>query len=262
MRARLSWCAAVAVCVGLVGAVGAQGSLARHPIVGSWKLNAAKSTVGFTLTIATAPDGAMTMGWSDQKYTFKVDSKEYQVPVDTTATWTQKGANRWETIYKVKGKVDNIDQIALSADGRTLTIDTDRVTTRTKEHVVYARTSGGPGLAGVWKATNIGGDMTLEYAVAGDKLSAHIEPTTERWSGPLDGKDYPATAIPGNPGNVTWAGHQEGPRTIKFLLKRDGKPIQFATLAVSADGKTLEVTQINGATETSQDRNRLIFERR
>ena len=260
---RMRSAAAAAVCTAvLVGGVAAQGSLAKHPIVGSWKLNAAKSTLGFTLTFATAPNGAMTMAWADQNYTFKADGKEYQVPVDTTATWTQKGANHWETVYKLKGKVDNIDQIALSADGRTLTIDTDRLSTKTKEHVVYARTSGGPGLAGVWKATQGAADSTLEYSVAGDKLSLLIEPSGERWSGPLDGKDYPGTTAPGDPGGLTWAGRQDGPRTIKFLVKRNGKPIHFATLTVSADGKTLEVGQINGATEASQDRNRLIFDRR
>jgi hypothetical protein len=254
---------AVAMCgVMLAGVVAAQGALTGHPIVGSWKLNAAKSTLGFTLTFAALPNGAMTMGWSDQKYSFKIDGKEYPLPVDTTATWTQKGANQWEAVYKVKGKVDNIDQISLSADGRTLSVHTDRVILKTKEDVVFERVSGGPGLAGTWRATRGAADSTVDYTATGNELSVRIEPSGERWRGPLDGKDYTATAGPGIPGGVTWAGRREGPRAIKFVLKRNGKPIQFATLTVSPDGKTLEVAQINGATEASTERNRLIFERR
>jgi hypothetical protein len=254
---------AVAICgVMLAGVVAAQGALTGHPIVGSWKLNAARSSVGFTITFAAAPGGAMTMAFSDQKYTFKIDGKEHQLPADTTATWTQKGSNTWEAVYKVKGKVDNIDQISLSADGTTLSLHTDRVILNTKEDVVFERVSGGPGLAGVWKATRVAGEMTVNYTAAGDKLNALIQPGPERWTGRLDGKDYPATEPPGVPGRVTWAGRQDGPRTLKFVVKRDGKPIQFATLAVSADGKTLELTQVNGPTEASPERNRLIFERR
>jgi hypothetical protein len=46
------------------------------------------------------------------------------------------------------------------------------------------------------------------------------------------------------------------------VLKIKGTPTQFATLSVSPDGKTLEIVQIIGATETAPDGNRLIYERR
>jgi hypothetical protein len=49
---------------------------------------------------------------------------------------------------------------------------------------------------------------------------------------------------------------------MKFVLKLKGTPLQFATLTVAPDGNTLGIVQINGATETAPDRNRLIFERR
>ena len=60
-------------------------------------------------------------------------------------------------------------------------------------------------------------DSTAEYSVANDRLSARIEPTGERWTGPLDGKDYPTASAPTS--GVTWAGQQAGPRAIKFVLK-------------------------------------------
>ena len=92
MRMRL---AAAAVCTAvLVGVVAAQGSLAKHPIVGVWKLNAAKSTVGIRLEFASAPDGTWSMTWAGQKYTFKMDGKDYPSPFDSTAAWTQKGAGQ------------------------------------------------------------------------------------------------------------------------------------------------------------------------
>jgi hypothetical protein len=254
---------AAAVCMaGLVGViVAAQGSLAKHPIVGKWKLNAAKSTVGVTLEFSGAPDATMTMAWAGQKYTFKMDGKDYPAPFDSSAAWTQKGAGQWDAVYKVRGKVDNTDHISLSADGKTLTVRTDRVASKTPEELVFQRVSGGPGLAGVWKSVRAAADATAEYAVNGDKLVAHIEPSGERWTGPLDGKDYPVAAGPSIPRGETWAGRQDGPRTIKFVLRLNGMPVQYATLTVLPDGKTLEIVQINGATESAPNRNRLIYER-
>lgn len=259
---RMRPAAAAAVCTAvLVGVVAAQSPLAKHPIVGRWKLKPAESTVGTVLTFTNGANGSMTMAVGSLKYTFKIDGKEYPVPADTTATWTQKGTNQWETVYKLQGKVDNTDRISLTPDGKTLAIYTDRVQPKAKEEMVLQRVSGGPGLAGVWRTTLAAFDQTVDYSVTGDKLSAHVEPGNERWTGPLDGKDYPIAPTPGLPASITWAGRQDGPRAIKFVIKDKGTPIQFATLTVLPDGKTLEIIQINGATEASPERNRLIFER-
>jgi hypothetical protein len=133
MRSRSSCVAVAAVCAGFVASLGAQGSLATHPIIGQWKLNPARSTVGVALDFSAAPDGTMTMAWAGQKYTFKMDGSEYPAPFDSSAAWTQKGAMQWEAVYKVRGKVDNTDHVSLSADGKTLTIRTDRVASKAAE---------------------------------------------------------------------------------------------------------------------------------
>jgi hypothetical protein len=263
MGIRLMSATVAAVCgVVLAGVAAAQGLTTSHPIVGAWKLNPAKSTVGLTVTFTAAADGTMTMAWVAEKYSFRVDGKEYPAPSGASAAWTQKSPREWETVYRVQGKVDNVDRLSLSADGKTLTISTDRVVTKSKEELVLARTAGGPGLPGVWRTVRAAIDSTAEYSVANGRLTARIEPSGERWTGPLDGKDYAVTSAPTLPPGVTWAGQQAGPRAIKFVLKIKGTPVQFATLTVSPDGKTLEIVQINGATETATDRNRLIFERR
>jgi len=256
MRLTAALCTAV-----LVGVVAAQGQLARHPIIGHWKLNAAKSTVGVTLDFSSAPDGTWSMAWGGQKYTFKMDGKEYPAPFDSTATWTQKGTGQWDAIYKVRGRVDNTDHMSLSADGKTLTVRTDRVASTTPEEVVFQRASGSQGLGGLWRAVRAAAESTAEYTVTGDNLSAHIEPSGEHWTGPLDGKDYPVAPGPSIPRGMTWAGRQDGPRAVKFVLRLNGTPVQFATLTVLPDGKTLEIIQINGATESAPERNRLIYER-
>jgi hypothetical protein len=190
MAMRLTSVAVAAVfSVVLPGMAAAQGLPASHPIVGAWKLNPARSTVSLTIGITAAADGAMTMTWAGQKYSFRMDGKEYAVPGDSTAAWTQKSARQWETVYRLRGKVDNIDHISLSADGKTLTIDTDRVATKSKEQPILERGSGGPGLPGVWKTVSAAADSTATYSVQNGRLSAHIEPSGERWTGPLDGKD-------------------------------------------------------------------------
>src|ERR1043166_248067 len=135
MRMRSGVAAAVCTAV-LAGVVAAQGPLAKHPIIGQWKVNAAKITISTVVSFTPAVNGSMTMAVGSLKYTFKIDGKEYPVPADTTATWTQNGPNQWVAVYKLQGKVDNTDQISLSADGKTMTIRTDRVPTKTKEELV------------------------------------------------------------------------------------------------------------------------------
>ena len=130
------------------------------------------------------------------------------------------------------------------------------------EMLVLTRASGGPGLAGVWQGRRVVGDATAEYSAEGDRLRVHLSPSEERWFAPLDGKDHPWLTPGVVPGDVTAAGRQTGPRTISFVLKEEGVPFHFATLAVSPDGKTLQIDQVHGATATAPERSQLVYERK
>ena len=46
------------------------------------------------------------------------------------------------------------------------------------------------------------------------------------------------------------------------MLKEKGVPFHYATLTASADGRTLQINQVHGATAEAPERSRLIYERR
>jgi hypothetical protein len=68
-----------------------------------------------------------------------------------TAAWKKVNTNTWETVNKLNGKPVSNDTDTVSADGKALTYTTkvskpDGGTE--EESMVFARASGGPGLAG------------------------------------------------------------------------------------------------------------------
>jgi len=256
-----------AACVLLLcaGVAPAQTALASHPILGTWKLNPAKSTVALTVTLTTNRDGSMRIAVQGDDRTFRIDGKDYPGLFGSVFAWTAAGPRAWNVVNKMNGKVESIDRYVLSADERVLTLTGEPqppAPRGDKREIVFQRVSGGPGLAGVWRSTSAtAGEATAEYRVEGNNLTVSLQPTGERWSGPLDGRDYPLAPGASVPDGMTWAGRQSGARTISFVLKVKGGPVQFTTLTVAPDGKTLEILQVNGATENAPDRNRLIYER-
>ena len=58
------------------------------------------------------------------------------------------------------------------------------------------------------------------------------------FTGKIDGSDLPYTS-PTVSGNFTVSVQMDGPRKLSNTTKRDGKPVQYGTDTVSADGKTI-----------------------
>jgi hypothetical protein len=127
---------------------------------------------------------------------------------------------------------------------------------------VLTRASGGPGLAGVWQGRRSVGDATAEYAVEDGQLRVHLSPSEERWLAPLDGKDYAWSLPRAEAGRITATGRLVDSRTISIVLKEKGVAFHYATLAVSADGRTLQIDQVHGRTAGAPERSRLIYARR
>ena len=65
------------------------------------------------------------------------------------------------------------------------------------------------------------------------------------WAGKLDGNDYP---VEGVEVYLTSAYRQLDDHTIELTQKYDGRPVVFATLVLSADGKTITTTTTDGVT--------------
>src|SRR5262249_4670189 len=126
--------------------------------IGKWKLNPAKSDFGeSTVTYDQTAGGEMKLTADGQSYTFKTDGKEYSTPWGGSALWKSVNANTWETTNKVNGKVIGTATLKLSADGKTLTVDSKNIKATgeaSNDSAVYDRVTGSAGLAGKWKTKN------------------------------------------------------------------------------------------------------------
>jgi len=242
----------------------AQPALSNHPIVGSWQLNVARSTgADVRLVVTVGPSGQVDMTMMGLSARFRLDGKEHPT-FGLLATWAQVGPRAWDAVVKDQGKTTSIDHYVLSANEEMLTITTE-IPERPKgaaETLVLTRASGGPGLAGVWHGKRSVGDAVAEYAIENGQLRIHLSPFEERWQGRLDGKDYEWWTAGTKPGQLSAAGRLVDSRTISFVLKEKGVAFHFATLAVSVDGRTLQIDQVHGASSDASERSRLVYERR
>lgn len=224
--------------------------------VGKWKMNPAKSDFGgMTITYEQLPSGEMQAMTAGQTYKFKLDGKDYPAWFGNEAAWKSLGPASWQTTWKANGKVIATDTVTLSDDGKTLTV----VTKGTKPNgeaiddtMVAARVSGGPGLAGKWKAKNVksASPNLLEFAVSGtDGLSYKVVDMGLSCEAKLDGKDYPCSGPTMAPG-WTVAVTDRGAAGLDMTVKNQGKAVFNVTYTVSSDGKTL--TEIGTASATNE----------
>ncbi len=238
---------------------------ADSPFVGTWKLNPAKSHfTGTALTYEQLPSGEMQATAEGQSYKFKTDGKEYPAVFGSTAMWKQVDANTWEATHKMKDLVLSNDTSKLSADGKTLTVNSTGKTpngTSFDNSSVYQRVSGGPGLAGKWKTTkvNISSPETMEIgSSAGDGLAWKILEFNASVNLKFDGKDYPAVG-PTVPPTLTLAASTTGPRSFDLVEKVNGKVVFRGTYTVSTDGKTLTAAF---SPEGTNDKVTAVYDRR
>jgi hypothetical protein len=199
-----------------------------------------------------------TMGLSAR---FRLDGKEYPT-FGLMAAWTQVKARAWDAVVKDEGKIASIDHYVVSGDERTLTITTETPgrASGAVETLMLTRTSGGPGLAGVWQGRRSVGDATARYAVENGQLRIQLSPSEESWLGRLDGKDY-AWSMPGAAGRLTATGRVVDSHTISIVLKEKGVAFHYATLTVLPDGRTLQIDQVHGTRPDAPERSRLVYER-
>jgi hypothetical protein len=89
-------------------------------------------------------------------------------------------------------------------------------------------------------------NLTVTYEAVGDNIKATLDgvdaqkkPTHNEWMGKFDGKDYPVT---GDPTSDTRSYKKIDDRTMEATAKKDGKVTLTARIAISADGKTRNLT--------------------
>lgn len=240
------------ICSLLALPVGAA-SAADSPWNGTWKLDAAKSHLtGQTFTYSERPGGMLHYeDGSTASFDFGLDGKEYKTWADRTTAWTAAGKNAWDTVTRAAGKVHAKGHVALSEDGKTLTM----TLTGTRpdgqdfhEEDVFSRVSGAEGLIGTWrttKVTNPSGPQTfiisspaagvLHYEIPDLKVSVECS---------ANDKDYPLTG-PSVPPGATISFKRVSATKIQYTMKIDGKPDSIGVQTIAADGASFTDTNWN-----------------
>ena len=256
MRCRLVLCVALAVSATIAAA--------DLPHAGKWKMNPAKSDFGdLTITYEQLPSGEMQSTLMGQSYKFKVDEKDYADPFGNTAAWKSLGPSSWQTTWKLKGKVLMTDTLTLSADGKTLTVNSKGTKPNGEKQddtSVFDRVSGGPGLSGKWKTKNMKSTSpsVLEIASSGANGVAYkIIDMNMTCDAKFDGKDYPCSGPTLAPG-WTVALTNTDPRSLALTVKNNGKILGKYVYTVSADGKTLTE---NGVMTATNEKTKVIYDR-
>ena len=184
-------------------------------------------------------------------------------PLGQTAAWKSINATTWQTTWKLKGKVVYTDTLALSADGKSLTISSTGTTPNggaTNVTATFDRAAGGPGLAGKWRTKNINASSPniFELVPSGtDGLAYKVPDVGLVCDSKVNGKDYPCTGTTVSPG-WTIALTKSGLRAFDMTVKQGGKVLYKESFAVSADGKTLTAT--GGATATAE-KTKVVYDR-
>jgi hypothetical protein len=228
-------------------------SAADSPWNGTWKLDAAKSQLtGQTFSYSERPGGMLHYeDGSTANFDFGLDGKEYKTWADRTTAWTPAGKNAWDTVTRAAGKVHSKGHVALSEDGKTLTM----TFTGTRpdgqdfhEEDVFSRVSGAEGLIGTWrttKVTNPTGPQTfiisspaagvLRYDIPDMKVSVECS---------ANDKDYPLTG-PSMPPGATISFKRVSATKIQYTMKINGKPDSIGVQTIAADGASFTDTNWN-----------------
>jgi len=234
-------------------------AMADPPYVGKWKLNSAKSDFGqLTMMYEPVPGGGFKATMDGVSYTFTTDGKEVATPWGTTSSVKAINATTWESTSKAGGKLFSTETIKLSADGKTLTVDS-KMAQGASNSTTFTRVSGGPGLAGTWKAARMSTSAgILDISAKGaDGLVLKMVDMGATCEGKLDGKPNPATG-PTFPAGWTCAFSKSGANGFSVAFNKDGKPMYSSTYTISPDGKTL--MEAGGAVAT-KEKTKAVYDR-
>lgn len=232
---------------------------ADPPYVGKWKVNNAKSDFGqLTATYEAVAGGGFKATLDGLSYSFNVDGKPVATPWGTMQSWKAINPTTWEATSTTAGKPFSVDTVRLSADGKTMTVDSKMAQGATST-ATYTRVSGGPGLAGTWKAAKMSTSSgLLEIASKGtDAIVLKMVDMGATCDGKLDGKPNPASGA-AFPAGWTCSFTKNGANGFTVAFNKDGKPMYSATYTASDDGKSL--TEIGGAVGT-KERTKVVYDK-
>lgn len=218
----------------------------KNPFVGSWKFDAARSKlVAETVQYRDLGDGKMHFSnGATLDYDFALDGKDYKTVDNRTIAWKPLAADSWETTVKIDGKTTETSKRTLSADSKEMTVLADGALpdgTPYKHKKHYARIGAGKGLAGSWRNTEVDTNNMPDGYVISESPAGVITwaiPTDKQTvTGRFDGSDM-VLAGPTAPANTVFVVNRLSGHKIAYEMKTAGKPGQYGTVTISADGNT------------------------
>ena len=237
---------------------------ADAPYVGKWKLNVSKSDFGqLTIVYEAQPGGGFKTTMDGLSFTFKLDGKEFPTPWGETTAWKAVNATTWEFTNRANGKIVSTNVVKVSADGKSMQTESNMTNPNGPPSIVnmtFQRVSGGPGLAGTWKAAKLSSNSptAIEIVAKGtDGLVFKYVDQGGQCDGRLDGKDHPASGSIW-PSGWTCVMTKSGDRGFDITWKKDGKAMYKSTYVASADGKTLIE---NGGSANTTERVKAVYDR-
>jgi hypothetical protein len=218
------------------------GFAADAGFAGSWKLNLQKSQLtGQTFNFEKTPSGMMhydSQGWGCD---FNPDGKEYAEPDGSVVVVHPVDADTWDWTFSMHGKVTMTLRSTVKGDTATFVMHVNKPDGSVVEQTsTAARVSGGPGLLGKWKSTEVKGAPTSLIIETSGKRGMTIKyPEFQQvCKGSFDGKDHTVSQA-GAASKLTFTFERTGANAFKVTTKLQGKRFYTDVFTLSPDGHAL-----------------------
>jgi hypothetical protein len=250
---------------------------ADDPFVGKWKVNPSQSKLIDEVKVEAAGENRYIFTFGPgQVDTVVADGSDQPALSGTTLSVTVNGPNTWELVRKMKGRTLLRAHWTLSEDGKTLNDAFTQYlpdgTTLFSQPLpngstlflpyVYERTAGNSGFPGTWDSESAKVKTGIELQVQpyeGDGLSfkRSDEEVVKRIK--LDGNDYPDLDPKGGDKGTAYSGRRMNEHSLEITYKSKGKITGTWQIELSADLKTLTMTE--RLVGQSRPRSILVFDR-
>jgi len=228
---------------------------AEPAYLGEWQPDQSQTDVSsLTATYEVVDSVTYRVTMDNQTFDMRMDGTESPTPWGGTFSVRMLDSLSWESIMRVNGQLISTDTAMLSTDGQSLSMVSHNVASGspTRSEMQMTRVSGGPGLAGVWRASSMSGAMLgdLSIAAAGDSgLDLRFEGMNASCSPLFSGADAPATS-PMFDGSWTCSVARDSTGGLSMSWKRNGEMRYTTQYTVSANADTLtEVSSAAGVNE-------------
>jgi hypothetical protein len=236
---------------------------AQSPFDGTWRLDTSDSQPSTVHYDYLLQDGIYHCTTCDPPIEVRADGNDHKVTGDgcyDTVSVKVVDDRTIEEADKRNGKVVGTLKLAVSADGKTATEEWTESCNAKGDVVagqdIMSRLADGPrgahAISGSWRISKRGkrseNALLITLKLEGDVFS-FADPTDQSYAAKLDGTE---TSFKGDLSGTVVSVKRIDDRTMQETDKQNGKVVEVTRFAVSADGKTLTISQENKANSTTR----------